>query len=90
MGKDSGKFHRALKVTSARTQQAYGDYVAKSNDPKTVLFWHGSRNENWLSIMKSGLVLRPANAIITGKTLGYGLYLTDKLRKLLNYSLLRV
>jgi len=33
-----------------------------------------------------GLVLRPANAIITGKMFGYGLYFADKFRKSLNYS----
>ncbi|MEO1257701.1 MAG: WGR domain-containing protein [Bacteroidota bacterium] len=89
MGKDSGKFHRAFKVTNARTQKAFDEFVAKSDDQKTALFWHGSRNENWLSIMKSGLVLRPANAIITGKMFGYGLYFADKFRKSLNYSSVR-
>jgi poly [ADP-ribose] polymerase len=31
-------------------------------------------------------VLRPANAVISGKMFGYGLYFADKFRKSLNYS----
>ena len=53
------------------------------------MFWHGSRNENWLSILESGLVLRPANAIINGKMFGYGLYFADQCQKSLNYTSLR-
>ena len=56
------------------------------NPVKKELLWHGSRNENWFSILSSGLVLRPANAIITGKMFGYGIYFADKCRKSLNYS----
>jgi poly [ADP-ribose] polymerase len=35
------------------------------------------------------LVLRPANAVISGKMFGYGLYFADKFRKSLNYTSLR-
>ncbi|HFA50312.1 MAG TPA: ADP-ribose polymerase [Bacteroidetes bacterium] len=89
MGRDSGKFHRAFKVANARTQQSFDEYVGNSKNKTTELFWHGSRNENWLSILKTGLVLRPANAIVTGKMFGYGLYFADKFRKSLNYSSVR-
>ena len=89
MGKDSGKFHRAFKVVNGRTQEEFDCFVEKSDNKCTELFWHGSRNENWLSIMKTGLVLRPANAIISGKMFGYGLYFADKFRKSLNYTSMR-
>lgn len=86
MGKDSKLFHKAYKVTNIRTQAAFNSFIEKAKDKTVNLFWHGSRNENWLSILKSGLVLRPANAVITGKMFGYGLYFADKFRKSLNYT----
>lgn len=86
MGPDHKLFKRAYKVSNFRTQAQFDRYVSSSQSPKNELFWHGSRNENWLSILKTGLVLRPANAVITGKMFGYGLYFADKFRKSLNYT----
>ena len=86
MGPDKKLFRRAFKVTNLRTQGQFENYVAGSKNQRVELFWHGSRSENWLSILKSGLVLRPANAVITGKMFGYGLYFADKFRKSLNYT----
>ncbi len=86
MGGESGKFRRAFKVTNLRTQLQFDKHVVASKDQTVELFWHGSRNENWLSILKTGLVLRPANAVITGKMFGYGLYFADKCRKSINYT----
>jgi poly [ADP-ribose] polymerase len=89
MGRDARKFHRAYAVVNHQTQKAFDQQVERSVSRETRLFWHGSRNENWLSILGSGLVLRPANAVITGKMFGYGLYFADQCRKSLNYSSLR-
>jgi len=89
MGADKSKFHQAYQVTNIHTQPHFDEFVQKAKNKKTKLFWHGSRNENWLSILKTGLVLRPTNAVITGKMFGYGLYFADKCRKSLNYTSLR-
>lgn len=89
MGQDAKKFHRAYAVVNHRSQKVFDDYLQKAGNKATRLFWHGSRNENWLSILGSGLALRPANAVITGKMFGYGLYFADKCRKSLNYTSLR-
>ncbi len=89
MGKQADCFRRAFKVTNLRTQAAFDAHVASSSNKKVTQLWHGSRNENWLSIMENGLVLRPAHAVITGKMFGYGLYFADKCRKSLNYTSLR-
>lgn len=71
------------------------DISAKSGDnsqqdkkhiSKTKLLWHGSRNENWWSIINTGLVLRPTNAVITGKMFGFGIYYAPKARKSLGYT----
>ncbi len=86
MGDRSDNFVRAYKVINLKTQKAFDAHLESCKDKTTQLFWHGSRNENWLSILKSGLVLRPANAIINGKMFGYGLYFADRFSKSLNYS----
>lgn len=51
--------------------------------------FHGSRNENWWSIINTGLVLRPTNAVITGKMFGYGLYYAPNAKKSLGYTSLQ-
>jgi len=86
MGADESKFKRAYKVVNLNTQQHFDKHLTTAKNKKTELFWHGSRNENWLSIMTSGLVLRPANTVINGKMFGYGLYFADKFQKSLNYT----
>ena len=86
MGDNSKIFKKVYKVINLRTQKAFDQHLRGAKSKKTELFWHGSRNENWLSIMKAGLVLRPANAVINGKMFGYGLYFVDKFQKSLNYT----
>lgn len=89
MGPEAKTFSKAYKVNNIRTRTSFDEYLAKAKDKKLELFWHGSRNENWMSILETGLVLRPANAVITGKMFGYGLYFADKFKKSLNYTSLR-
>jgi poly [ADP-ribose] polymerase len=86
MGTDADKFDAAFSVRQAHTQNAFDMYVSEQTNQKTQLLWHGSRSENWLSILKAGLVLRPANAVITGKMFGYGIYFADQFSKSLNYT----
>lgn len=86
MGDDAAKFDAAFSVQQARNQTSFVKHVAAAKTPKTQLLWHGSRSENWLSILKSGLVLRPTNAVITGKMFGYGIYFADQFSKSLNYT----
>lgn len=89
MGPNAAQFYRAYAVKNVHTQKAFDAHYSTSRYKKTELFWHGSRNENWLSILKTGLVLRPANAMVNGKMFGYGLYFADKFQKSLNYTSLR-
>ena len=85
LGSCADKFHRAWRVKNLNTQQAFDQFVKKES-VRTKLLWHGSRNENWWSIIGSGLVLRPTNAVITGKMFGYGIYFATKARKSLGYT----
>lgn len=86
LGNDKDKFYQAWKVTNKNTQSQFNSYIDNNNHPKTKLLWHGSRNENWWSIINSGLVLRPTNAIITGKMFGYGIYFATKATKSIGYT----
>ena len=86
LGSCSDKYYRAWKVTNKNTQSRFDKFV-KDNDITDIrLLFHGSRNENWWSIINSGLVLRPTNAVITGKLYGYGLYFAPKAQKSLGYT----
>ncbi|GAB4021939.1 WGR domain-containing protein [Spirosoma koreense] len=89
MGTDADKFDSAFSIQHAYTQAQFDTYVSQRPSQKTQLLWHGSRSENWMSILKTGLVLRPANAVITGKMFGYGIYFADQFSKSLNYTSLQ-
>lgn len=84
LGSCADKFVRAWRVINLDTQAKFNEYV--EGGVKTKLLWHGSRNENWWSIIGCGLVLRPTNAVITGKMFGYGIYFATKARKSLGYT----
>lgn len=86
LGSCVNKFHNAWKVKNIRTQERFENFVDTENIRNTKLLWHGSRNENWWSIINSGLVLKPTNAVITGKMFGYGIYYAPKAQKSLGYT----
>lgn len=86
LGDCRDKFYKAWRVKNIKTQKRFDDFVEKEKISRTKLLWHGSRNENWWSIINTGLVLRPTNAVITGKMFGYGIYYAPKARKSLGYT----
>lgn len=88
LGQVAPKFKRAFVVVNKKTQDAYAAFMAANPKCKTKLFFHGSRNENFWSILKNGLQLNP-KASITGKLLGNGIYFAEKAAKSVNYTSLR-
>lgn len=86
LGSCSDRFYQAWCVKNIQTQKRYDDFVRENHITNTKLLFHGSRNENWWSIINSGLVLKPTNAVITGKMFGYGIYYAPKARKSLGYT----
>lgn len=80
------RYVRGFAVENAATRQAYEKFKADNDIGKdgVKLFYHGSKVENWYSIMKQGLSLNP-NASVTGKMFGNGLYFASECRKSLNY-----
>lgn len=86
LGNISSKYANSFEITNRKTQKIFDDYVSNSRNKLVTQFFHGSRNENWLSIMETGLVLRPTNAVISGKMFGYGTYFADKAQKSYGYT----
>jgi poly [ADP-ribose] polymerase 2/3/4 len=89
MGPNANQFKRAFRVVNKKTQSAFDSNLKSADNKKSQLLWHGSRNENWWSILGTGLVLRPTNAVISGKMFGYGIYGADKAQKSIGYTSLR-
>ena len=86
MNESAGKFRKAWRVTNLKTQERFDKFVEDNNIKDTRLLFHGSRSENFWSIIKTGLVLRPTNAVITGKMFGYGCYYAPKCAKSIGYT----
>lgn len=86
MNESADKFRKAWRVTNIKTQKRFDDFVSDNNIKNTKLLFHGSRSENFWSIIKTGLVLRPTNAVITGKMFGYGCYYAPKCAKSIGYT----
>lgn len=80
------RYVRAFAVENKATRKAYEEYKQERKIGKREfkLFYHGSKLENWYSILSSGLLLNP-NAVQTGKMFGKGLYFAPECRKALNY-----
>lgn len=88
LGSNAGRFVNAWKVSNEKQTKAYKNYCKSEGILKRdcKLLWHGTRSENVWSILKTGLVLRPTNAVITGKMFGYGIYFAPSAQKSLGYT----
>ena len=81
------KFKKAWRVVNKKTQAEYDKFLKEYNITNTKLYFHGSRNENWWSILQNGLVLRPTNAIITGAMFGApAIYFANRAIKSYGYT----
>ena len=81
------KVKRVYKIVPHAQKKKFEEYVKKNNISKDKYksLWHGSRNQNWLSIIINSLQLKP-NAIITGKMFGHGIYFAPSSKKSYNYT----
>lgn len=86
MGQNASRYVRAWRIENKATKKAFTEYRKKLGDDANIKqLWHGSKNENFHSILCSGLLLNP-NASITGKMFGYGIYFAPSFAKSLGYS----
>ena len=79
------KVNGIYRVQNLATEERFDKWLAEHGNPKVREFWHGSRNENWISILQNGLVLNP-NAQLTGKMFGSGSYFAPSPSKSFNYT----
>ena len=88
LGSNANRLLNVWKVSNFKQEDAYEKYVTaeKIRKKNCKLLWHGTRSENIWSILKTGLVLRPTNAVITGKMFGYGIYFAPTAQKSLGYT----
>ena len=82
----NAKVSKVYDVVHTKTESKYQTAIKKLRTQKTELLWHGSRNENWLNILKTGLLIHPANVVTTGSMFGNGIYFANKARKSLGYT----
>ena len=86
---DFSKVGKVFRVTNGRTGKIYTGHYSTVPRSKEFLLYHGSRNENWWSIVNAGLKIRPTNAVHTGSMFGSGVYFANRARKSIGYSSLR-
>lgn len=86
MKESSYHFSKAWRVDNISTRKKYEEFIKAYNIKNTKLLFHGSRTENWFSILKTGLKIRPANAIWTGSMFSDGLYFAPKCQKSIGYT----
>ena len=83
------RFSNAVRITNKKTTDQFNAYVDSAKHQDTELYWHGSRTQNWTSIVSGGLTVRPTGVVITGKMFGNGTYFADSAQKSIGYSSLR-
>ncbi|MFR5032015.1 MAG: hypothetical protein ACLUCI_11925 [Blautia hansenii] len=80
-----GKVSKIYRVIPVEQKKRFDAYLKQNNIRKVKQFWHGSRNQNWTSIIINSLKLNP-DAIITGKMFGNGVYFAPSSMKSWNYT----
>ncbi len=86
-----GNSHLAKKVKTIyrvkplKQEKAFAKYCKEHHVKKIKKLWHGSRSENWASIVINSLLLNP-NAVITGKMFGKGIYFAPSPSKSWGYT----
>lgn len=79
------KVSKIYRVIPREQEKKFQAYLKKNQIKKVKQYWHGSRNQNWLSIIVNSLKLNP-DAIITGKMFGNGIYFAPSPDKSWNYT----
>ena len=82
----AGRLKAVYRVVNKNTQKRFDNYREScERKPQVKLFWHGSRNCNWIHILQKGLLLNP-DARVTGKMFGQGIYFAPSAMKSWGYT----
>ena len=82
LGENAHEFKQAWRVINRKTEQAFEKY---SKGIAVSHLFHGSRKENFWSIISNGLTINPTGVVISGKMFGNGTYFANLARKSLGY-----
>lgn len=89
LGTESSHYMRAWRVENTRTAKNFSDFCRKeglTEEKGITNLFHGSRNENFWSIITNGLTVNPKGVVITGKMFGNGTYYAKDADKSLGYT----
>lgn len=86
LGDSACYYKNAWKVTNLATQKRFDEFTKNEHITEFKELWHGSKNENWWSIINTGLVLRPTCGVVNGSMFGRGLYYAPKAKKSIGYT----
>ena len=84
-GSLKNKVSEVYRVVPGMHQKRFDDYCKKNHISNIKKLWHGSRNENFLSIVIKGLLLNP-DAVRTGAMFGKGIYFAPSSSKSFGYT----
>ena len=82
MGDSADKFSRLFEVKNHVTEKRYNSIKIENEE----LLWHGSRNQNYFSLLQQGLLIRPSGVATNGAMFGNGGYLANRSRKSIGYT----
>lgn len=82
MGESSNLFKKLFEVTNHRTETNY----QKLKIENEKLLFHGSKNQNFMSILMNGLLIRPSGVATTGSMWGNGIYHANVADKSIGYT----
>lgn len=78
---------KVYKVTHKTGQDKFDTWLEQQDNKNIELLFHGTRNPNVFSILKSGLLVRPTNAVsFAGSAYGDGVYHSAHFQKSLGYT----
>ena len=79
--------YKVYKVTHKTGQDKFNTWLERQDSKNVELLFHGTRNPNVFSILKSGLLVRPTNAVsFAGSAYGDGVYHSAHFQKSLGYT----
>lgn len=79
--------YKVYKVIHKTGQEKFDTWLEQQDNKNVELLFHGTRNPNVFSILKSGLLIRPTNAVsFAGSAYGDGVYHSAHFQKSLGYT----
>lgn len=83
------KFVQGWRVINKRTEKNFSSFCNKehlSENHGINYLFHGSKHQNWWSILTNGLTINPIGVAISGKAYGQGTYFAPDAIKSLGYT----